>query len=59
MEILLCIEVNIDTGVGYAFGLESNQYRAYWVQFCSDNVFYVNYEAKKLSLGKIAFSTDK
>lgn len=42
MEISLCIEVNIDTGVGYAFGLESNQYRAYWVQFCSDNGDYVN-----------------
>jgi hypothetical protein len=40
MGILLWIEVNIDTGVGYAFGLESNQYRAYWVQFCSDNTFY-------------------
>jgi len=42
MGILLCIEVNIDIVVGYAFGLESNQYRAYWVQFCSDNSDYVN-----------------
>ena len=41
MGILLCIEVNIDTGAGYALGLESNQYRAYLVQFCSDKIHYV------------------
>jgi hypothetical protein len=47
MEILLCIEVNIDTGVGYAFRLESNQYRASWV-VCSIHVnLFVYIKEKK------------